>query len=64
MLEEICNFYGISCIPYGNDVFFVDYEVIASSSDEELSYTDLKSLATSTFHIPGNITKEDYAGED
>lgn len=64
VLEEICNFYGISCVPYGNDVFFVDYEVIASSSDEELSYTDLKSLATSTFHIPGNITKEDYAGED
>ena len=64
VLEEICNFYGISCVPYGNDVFFVDYEVIASTNDDELSYTDLKSLATSTFYIPGNITKEDYAGED
>lgn len=64
VLEEICNFYGISCVPYGNDVFFVDYEVIANVGDNDLLYTDLKSLATSTFYIPGNITKEDYAGED
>ena len=64
VLEEICNFYGISCIPYGNDVFFVDYEVIANVGDNDLLYTDLKSLAYSTFYITDSITKEDYAGDD
>lgn len=64
VLEEICNFYGISCIPYGNDVFFVDYEVIAKSGNTSFSYTDLKSLASSTFYVPDSITKDDYAGED
>ena len=34
VLEEICNFYGISCVPYGNDVFFVDYQVIAYVEDD------------------------------
>ena len=56
VLEEICNFYGISCIPYGNDVFFVDYEVIANVGDNDLLYTDLKSLAYSTFYITDSIT--------
>lgn len=64
VLEEICNFYGISCVPYGNDVFFVDYEVIANVGDNDLLYTDLKSLAYSTFYITDSITKEDYAGDD
>jgi len=64
VLEEICNFYGISCIPYGKDVFFVDYEVIANVGDNDLLYTDLKSLAYSTFYITDSITKEDYAGDD
>ena len=64
VLEEICNFYGISCVPYGNDVFFVDYEVIANVGDDDLLYTDLKSLAYSTFYITDSITKEDYAGDD
>lgn len=64
VLEEICNFYGISCVPYGNDVFFVDYQVIAYVEDDNLLYTDLKSLVNSTFYITDNITKEDYAGDD
>lgn len=64
VLEELCNFYGISCIPYGNDVFFVDYEVIANTDDTELSYTDLKSMASNSFEINESIAKNDYAGED
>ena len=64
VLEEICNFYGISCVPYGNDVFFVDYQIIANVGDDDLLYTDLKSLAYSTFYITDSITKEDYAGDD
>lgn len=64
VLEEICNFYGISCIPYGNDVFFVDYQVIAYVEDDNLLYTDLKSLVNSTFYITDSITREDYAGDD
>lgn len=64
VLEEICNFYGISCVPYGNDVFFVDYQVIAYVEDDNLLYTDLKSLVNSTFYITDSITKEDYAGDD
>lgn len=64
VLEEICNFYGISCVPYGNDVFFVDYQVIAYVEDDNLLYTDLKSLVYSTFYTTDNITKEDYAGDD
>lgn len=27
-LEEVCNFYGLSCVPYGNDIYFVDYDLI------------------------------------
>lgn len=64
VLEEICNFYGISCVPYGNDVFFVDYQVIAYVEDDNLLYTDLRSLVNSTFYITDSITKEDYAGDD
>ena len=64
VLEEICNFYGISCVPYGNDVFFVDYQVIANVEDDNLLYTDLKSLTNSTFYVTDSITKEDYAGDD
>lgn len=64
VLEEICNFCGISCVPYGNDVFFVDYQVIAYVEDDNLLYTDLKSLVNSTFYITDSITKEDYAGDD
>ena len=64
VLEEICNFYGISCVPYGNDVFFLDYQVIAYVEDDNLLYTDLKSLVNSTFYITDSITKEDYAGDD
>lgn len=64
VLEEICNFYGISCVPYGNDIFFVDYQVIAYVEDDNLLYTDLKSLVNSTFYITDSITKEDYAGDD
>lgn len=64
VLEEICNFYGISCVPYGNDVFFVDYEFIAKSGSSVFSFTDLKSLDSSSFYVTDSITEEDYAGED
>lgn len=64
VLEEICNFYGISCIPYGNDVFFVDYEVIANTIDSVLSYTDLKTMVSTSFYIYDTIARDDYAGDD
>ena len=80
VLEEICNFYGLTCIPYGNDVFFVDYEAIAkyginyswmSQNATTSIYGDLNSLSydlTSitnyTFEVPDTITIDDYAGDD
>lgn len=80
VLEEICNFYGFTCIPYGNDVFFVDYEGVAkyginyswlTQGATTSVYGDLKSLSsdfytinTYSYEVPESISKDDYAGED
>lgn len=72
VLEEICNFYNVSLVPYGNDVYLVDYELIAKydvnhswfpSSDFTI-FKNLSDDVEEDRYVPGYIQKEDYCGDD
>ena len=47
VLEEICKFYNMSLIPYGDDVYFVDYNTIITY-DKEHSGSGWTNVATTT----------------
>lgn len=73
VLEEICKFYNLTLVPYGNDVFFIDYEAVAKYNQTCVQYvqeTDnllFKNLVTDEVKhcfIPKHITKSDYRGDD
>lgn len=65
VLEEICSFYGFSCVPDGNDVFFIDYEVVVNHNTNNADvYGDLNGSGKESFYIPSIIKKDDYAGDD
>ena len=64
-LEEICNFYGLSCIPDGEDIYFVDYELIDSDKPDNNLFVDITANNNSvTVNLNGSITKGDYSGDD
>ena len=64
-LEEICNFYGLSCIPDGEDIYFVDYELIDSDKPDNNLFVDITANNNSvTVNLNGSITKDDYSGDD
>lgn len=79
VLEEICKTYCFSLVPFGEDVYFIDYEAISKYGnnisiniswsddylyDENLLWKDLVLDATEEKNIEKLLTKTDYAGED
>lgn len=71
VLEEICNFYNLSLVPYGNDVYLIDYEIIANydtlGSDNWLKFKNITNGSYSYLSsrlIPTNLTIYDYCGDD
>lgn len=75
VLEEICNFYNLSLIPYENDVYLIDYEAIANyginhpnwdfyQDASKILFKDLISNNNVYLSVPKTISLNDYAGED
>lgn len=66
VLEEICKFYNLSLVPYGDDVYFIDYKVISKSSfnNENISWKDLVTNQVLQTLVTKTIGKDDYAGDD
>lgn len=66
VLEEICNFYNLSLVPYGDDVYFIDYKVISNSSsdNENILWKDLVTNQVLQTLVTKTIEKDDYAGDD
>lgn len=73
VLEEICKFYNMTLVPVGNDVFFLDYEVISkygisySWLTQDNNYQTWKNILNNyqkQILIPKYITKDDYCGDE
>jgi len=73
ILEEICNFYNLSLVPYGEDVYFVDYESVVKYDKNydrlgqignTFLWKDLKNLNTLRTGTRKSIMKDNYAGDD
>ena len=71
VLEEICNFYNLSLVPYGNDVYFIDYSVVKETdyryqlgNNTDIKWKDLRLNQIIPTNTSKFINKEDYAGDD
>lgn len=71
VLEEICNLHNLSLVPYGRNVYFLDYELIAkagtTSTDalNNLKYYNINSNGYITIsNTVRSLVKNDYAGEE
>lgn len=73
ILEEICNFYNLSLVPYGEDVYFIDYESVAKYDNTwwDANISKWKNLNESNLEINEvdlssniSLTVNDYAGDD
>ena len=69
VLEEICRFLNLSLVPYGREVYFIDYEVVANHSGQYVDYIIVNNSTVSLAQIeqkftPRIIEKNDYAGDD
>ena len=72
VLEEICNFYNVSLVPYGEDVYLIDYELVAKHNVnhswlQASNYLGFKNLTANTnkqVYIPGSVVITDYCGDD
>lgn len=62
VLEHIATFYNMSIVPYGNDVYFIDYAIINNSTTAE--WVEMRSGEYVVLPLPSNITIDDYAGDD
>ena len=63
LLEEICKFLCVSCVPYGADVYFVDYGCVANEEQKYDKYFVKGNQGTQGVHTCSiiNLTKNDYA---
>jgi len=72
VLEEICKYFCLTAVPYGEDVYLLDYESIAKydvehewlSASDELEFINILDGTHNMVSVPESITMEDYAGED
>lgn len=76
ILEEICNTYCLSLVPYGDDVYFVDYEGISKygqniiitwqqyNYDNYLPWKDLVTNSIEETEIEKILSIDDYSGDD
>ena len=63
VLSEVCKFYGITVIPEGRNLYFIDYTKITAGVPTYTLY-DLLTSQTKTISINSKIELEDYAGDD
>ena len=67
IIEEICNFYGMTLVPMGEDLIFIDYERIskATSSNNVFKWKDIKDGKVYDIDVLApTLTIDSYAGED
>lgn len=67
VLEQICLFFGISVVPYKNNLYLIDYETL-QKSDSYNNWRKISNAFSSQVVILDNnlktITKYDYASND
>ena len=75
IIEEICKFFGLSAVPYGDSVYFIDYKIVKYCGNKEYleqsydadykTYYNLRDYqpyyVNSNFRV---LTKDDYAGTE
>lgn len=64
VLEEICKFYNFTAVPYGTDVYFVDYEDVVKSNDTYIKFKNITNGYIKQVYRPKEILINDYAGDD
>lgn len=67
IIEQICLFMGWSAIPFGNNIYLIDYETL-QKSDNITEWRKIINSTTSQVSILNNnlitISKDSYAGSD
>ena len=67
IIEQICLFMGWSAIPFGNNIYLIDYETLLKS-DNITEWRKIINSTTSQVSILNNnlitISKDSYAGSD
>lgn len=75
IIEEICKFFGLSAVPYGDSVYFIDYKIVKYCGDKEYlgqsyaqDFRTYYNLADyKPYYVNSNfrvMTKDDYAGTE
>jgi len=75
IIEEICKFFGLSAVPYGESVYLIDYKIVNYCGDKEYTeqtysqdfktYYNLKDYEP--YYIDDNLKvllMDDYAGSE
>lgn len=63
VLTEICNFYGFSCVPHGEDLWFIDYEAISQISGSHKWKDVITNKEYTLDDIGISVVMNDYAGD-
>ena len=67
IIEQICLFFGWSAVPYGNNVYLIDYETINKNNNYvnwiKMTYPNGYEYITGTNNLI-TISKDSYAGND
>lgn len=73
ILEEICRIYGVSAVPYGEDVYFLDakissrhgisYPSLSQTDNGKLQYYNYDTKETVDLLVRKTIGLEDYLGD-
>lgn len=63
VLEEICRFYNVSLVPFGNDVYLVDYELIAKEQGETIKFKNITENYEVQLPISSSINMNSYCGD-
>ena len=69
VVEEICKFYNMSLVPVGNDVYFIDYELVKNNisfaSSDYIRYMSLNTGGATFRDVTGTVIDgSTYAGSD
>lgn len=64
VLEEICNFYGISAVPCGDDVYFVDYALLTSGKSSNNVFINILDETETSVDLSDIISVDSYSGDD
>lgn len=60
VLEEICKYMGLTCIAFGNDIYFLDYDSIKIGNYTKVNISN-GSKTTVTLNKSKEIVGDDYA---